>query len=178
MDNQSFTRSHVVITSGEVWTDNAYKNKTHRGAQYQQFPDNNVNELYGTVSFLKSLAPQLFNKFSLIFRSPKIHCRLHNSPSLAPYHKPDQASPLRPNRFKIHSNIILQSRPIPFKWHFSPQVYPPKPCMHHISRPSLSSSFDYPSNLKHFNTVHQVQNTDRSFRTLALTWGKLYNTDR
>jgi len=42
-DNQSFTQSHVVIISGEVFKDNPNKNKTHRGAQYRQFPDKNVN---------------------------------------------------------------------------------------------------------------------------------------
>jgi len=149
-DNQSFTQSHVVIISGKVFKDNAYKNNTHRGAQYRPFPDKNVIELCGTVSFLKRLAPQLVNKFPLIFRSPKIHCRLHNSPSLVP--TTNQIKPVHSIPTDLRSILILSSN---LSLHLPSDIFPLRYTHRNLVCTTLPAhlillSFDYPPNLKHF----------------------------
>jgi hypothetical protein len=49
-------------------------------------------------------------EFLNISWNPKVHYRVHNSPSTGPYPEPDESSPYYPSSFsKIHFNIILSA---------------------------------------------------------------------
>jgi len=89
----------------------------------------------------KLTVPQLVKKSPVFYgnRSPPYS----QQTATCPYREPDQSSPHPPISFKIHSYIILLSRPrSPFR------VSPPKPCMHLSCLPYVLHA-DYLCPLKH-----------------------------
>jgi hypothetical protein len=69
------------------------------------------------ILFEKLIVTQLFKKYPSFLWNPKVHYRVHTSPSLEPLlSQPNPVRPIDPYLPKVHLNVILSSTPWSFQW--------------------------------------------------------------
>jgi hypothetical protein len=69
------------------------------------------------ILFEKLIVTQLVKKYPALLRNPKVHHRVHKSPSLDPIlSQPNPVRPIDPYLPKVHLNVILPPTPRSSQW--------------------------------------------------------------
>ena len=100
----------------------------------------------------------------LILWNPKVHYRIHKSPPPVPILiQINKVKVSTAQALKTHFNIILSSKPWPFKCSFSlmflhqnPVYSSPLPHTCYMPRPSYSCRFDHPNKIGVGSTDHEA----------------------